>query len=800
VPDRHRWQPAVVPGTVADVLAPAEKLELDAATWDFHTVLQTSPARYDERLELHVGGIATVSEVLLNGKQLWAGASMFTAVRLDVTDLMQGQDELLIRCHPLLPSEHGSGRPRARWRTQLVEDGQLRHVRTALLGRAPGFAPGPPVVGPWRPVLLSRERALAVDDVVLLPRLDGRDGALSVVADLHGLGATSVRTVQVEVRGPTGVHRGPLELAGSRASGSVPVPDAARWWPHTHGEPTLYAVRLLVTTSEGEHSVDAGAVGFRTLGAPEDLDRDGLALEVNGVPVFARGAVWTPQTSGVRLPVEDLLVRARGAGMNLLRVAGTGVYEDTLFHDRCDALGLLVWQDLMFANLDYPLADVAFRSEMEQEATDVLRGLAGRPSTVVLCGGSEVEQQAAMLGVPVPRQPFYDVTLPRLAAEAGLDAVCLPSSPWGGELPFRTDRGVAHYFGVGAYLRPFTDARSADVRFASECLALSNVPDADGVEAVLPGATAAEILSSTAWAAGVPRDRGASWDFEQVRDHYLGLLYDVDADRLRDIDPEHYLALARATSGTVMTEVLGEWRRLRSHCAGAVLLWLTDLLPGAGWGVLDAGGHPKPVWFALRRILAPVAVWTTDEGLNGVDVHVANDGPNSLEGRLQLSLHREDGLLVDAADRRLLVPAHGQWSLGVETMLGHFADVSHAYRFGPPSHHTLAVTLGDRSDGGPSTTSLRLPLHWPAARSPHPELELEGRLEHVSGGLLVTLSTRRLAHQVQLSAPGLEPQDNWFDLAPGTTRSVLLRGDVDAAAVEVRVRAANLVGDLMLRR
>ena len=167
----------------------------------------------------------------------------------------------------------------------------------------------------------------------------------------------------------------------------------------------------------------------------------------------------------------------------------------------------------MFANLDYPFVDDAFRGLAEREAAQVVGRLAGRPSTAVVCGNSEIEQQVAMLGLDplLGRDAFYAETLPAIAADAGADAVVVPSTPFGGDLPFRPDRGIANYYGVGGYRRPLSDARMAGVRFAAECLAFSNRARRRDES------TRTDPMGS----AGVPRDNGAAWDFADVRDHYL---------------------------------------------------------------------------------------------------------------------------------------------------------------------------------------------------------------------------------------------------------------------------------------
>src|SRR5581483_3028406 len=167
--------------------------------------------------------------------------------------------------------------------------------------------------------------------------------------------------------------------------GSIRVATPEQWWPHTHGDPVLHEVRVRT-----EHHEVARRVGFRRLRTSGEPEHDGLPFQVNGVDVFVRGAVWTPVPTG---EVRATLERARDAGLNLIRVVGTMVYEEPAFHDACDELGLLVWQDLMFANLDYPFVDESFAQLAESEARQALREVGGRPSLAVVCGNSEVEQQ-----------------------------------------------------------------------------------------------------------------------------------------------------------------------------------------------------------------------------------------------------------------------------------------------------------------------------------------------------------------------------------------------------------------------
>ncbi len=299
--DELAWLPARVPGTAAAVLRdaghgrPGDPSDLDAEDWWFRTSFDAQPVAADEEVRLCLDGIATVAEVYLNGELVLESDSMFAAHALDVTGRLKASNELAIRCRALSPLLDVRRRPRARWRTRLVADGNLRFFRTMLLGRLPGIAPGPAAVGPWRAVRVERRRRIDVQELTLRPRLDGGDGVLSVIARLRSLDGAKVSSVEVELSGPSGSHHTQLALDANRdpgttasgsgeatdasgdttsgsgehmiASGELRVPSVAQWWPHTHGEPALHDVRLVVhgTGEDEQTAIDGGRVGFRGL-------------------------------------------------------------------------------------------------------------------------------------------------------------------------------------------------------------------------------------------------------------------------------------------------------------------------------------------------------------------------------------------------------------------------------------------------------------------------------------------------------------------------------------------------------
>lgn len=766
------WHDAPLPGTVAEALQmaglfdPADPLPLhDRDVW-YVLDLEEEPGAAVLRFE----GLATLADVWLNDERLLSVESMFECHDLPVA--LTGRDRLAIHFRALTPRLETAG-PRARWRPRLMDHQGLRLVRTTLLGHMPGWCPPVHAVGPWRPVTLVRPGRVALRDPLIRAELTGPESgrlALSfhmdvdadVVFHCHGREARAVR-------GKDGSFLVTLDLAGIRP-----------WFPHTHGQPVLYDIAL---TIDGKRH-DLGRTGFRKIAVDRDADGKGFGLLVNDIPVFCRGAVWTTADI-VRLPSSEadyrpILELAAAAGMNMIRIGGTMAYEAPAFFRLCDELGILVWQDFMFANFDYPVKDEAFVSHVEREVADQLSPISASPSLAVLCGGSEMHQQAAMLGLPrnLWEGPLTGDILPRLAGRYRPDVPYVPNSPFGGAMPFAPNQGVTHYYGVGAYERPLEDARRAGVRFSAESLAFSQVPSSRTLERHLP----VPAVHDTRWKARVPRDRDASWDFEDTRDVYLEALYGFDPARLRREDLQRYLDVSRAVTGEVSEAVFAEWRRHGSSCRGGLVWTLRDLLPGAGWGIVDATGEPKPVYHALARAFRPVQVLLTDEGTSGLDIHLVNEKPDALDCVIELTCLRDGAVSVVSGRRALTIAPREVIRLPATELFGAFFDTTYAFRFGPPSHDVCVARLKS-ADG---ERVLADAFHFPIGRAAalH-ETIFDARLIRSGDGWVLHLSTDRFAQSVAIESETHRAEEDWFHLAPGAVKSVRLiaRDGIDETAL-----------------
>jgi beta-mannosidase len=217
--------------------------------------------------------------------------------------------------------------------------------------------------------------------------------------------------------------------------------------------------------------------------------------------------------------------------------------------------------------------------------------------------------------------------------------------------------------------------------------------------------------------------------------------------------------------------------------------------------VLDHRGRPKVAYHHLRRALAPLAVWSTDEGLDGVIAHVANDRPEGLTLALRVALYRDRETLVEEVSRELCLAPHTIESHNVESLLGRFVDAAWAYRFGPPVQDLIVLTLEDRQGPEPRmlSQSFRHPAGRPTTLETASALGLRATLcNDGAGRTQLVLASRRYAHGVRVHIDGYRADDDAFSLEPGRERTIALHavgGEVGPA--RGHVSALNLRGTVV---
>ena len=797
------WQAAVVPGTVAGAELIRGDFEYGNTDYDSKDYWYRCTITLPEAplVHLNFAGLATLAEVFWNDVHILSSNNMFEPHSIDVSHLPRVGTLWIRFC--ALNEALKVKRPRPKWRTKLVDNQQLRWFRKTLLGRIPTWSPPVSPVGPWRGVWAKTYSSALIDQMSSCQTFNPETGTIAFTLGFRITKFSDSKLDEVCLFvGDRRISLAITQLSTHQheAKGSVTIEPEDFWWPHTHGNPKLFKLALSYLLDDKTFHIDLGHTGFRHVTVDQSDDK--FIVSINGQAIFCRGACWTPldviNYGPAKNELTTILTAVRDAGMNTIRLVGSMIYESDAFYQLCDQLGILVWQDFIFSNLDYPFDDDSFKQNVMHEATYFLKKVSHNPCLIVVCGNSDVEQQTSMLGLPpnMWRPSFFADELPLLVKNLRPDAIYLPSSPSGGDLPFEADKSVSHYYGVGAYLRPLSDARLADVKFAAECLGFANIPEQSTIYKWLSGGEAP--TTHPKWKERVPRDGGASWDFDDVRDHYLKLLFEVDPNKLRYCDLERYLALSRVTSGEVMLRTIQEWRRVGSNCYGALVWWLRDLWPGPGWGVIDAYNKPKSAYYFLRRAMAPTTVFFTDEGLNGLNIHAINESRNALRGVVELDFLSPGGINSGHFSTNLDCGPNGKTALRVSTITKSFNDSSYAYRFGPPGHTAIRAKWISNN----SNQVIGESFHFPAGYNLQHEGDIDIGYAFEKLGLNcweLTLTTKKLAQYVHIEIDDADLSDNYFHLFPGSKKTLIIQLTNDISSPTVRISALNFSRQLTIR-
>ncbi|HSX76010.1 MAG TPA: glycoside hydrolase family 2 protein [Shinella sp.] len=396
------------------------------------------------------------------------------------------------------------------------------------------------------------------------------------------------------------------------------------WWPAGSGEQALYtlAVELAGDTVTRQ-------VGLRRIELDTTPDAAGsrFALKVNGREIFCRGANWIPADALFSLSsperTADLLGSARAANMNMIRVWGGGFYEPDWFYDLCDRLGLLVWQDFMFACNLYPSTE-DFLDNVAREVDYQVRRLSSHPSIALWCGDNELVGALTWFDEPRRDRDRYLVSYDRLnrtieqaLRKAAPDALWWPSSPASGPLDFgdawhADGSGDMHYWSVWHENRPFADYRSVRPRFCSEF----------GFQSY----TSLPVIKTYAGAG----DMNIASPVMELHQKNAGGNERIAGTMFRTFrfpkDFANFVYLSQVQQGLAIKTAVEYWRSLKPHCMGTLYWQLNDTWPVASWSSLDYGGRWKAMHYLVRRFFQPVAVAAIPEG-ETIRFSLVNDTP-----------------------------------------------------------------------------------------------------------------------------------------------------------------------------
>jgi beta-mannosidase len=789
------WRAASVPGCVhTDLLRNGliedpfyrdneKKLQWVGKTdWEYETTFAVGADVLARRnVELVFEGLDTYASVTLNGVSVLDADNMFRVWRADAKRALKKGDNTLrvvfrSPINEVLPRMKAVG-------YELPASNDQGEKTSPYARKAPyqyGWDWGPRFVtsGVWRPVKLEAWDDARISDFHVAQKELRRDDArMSAVVELVSDADADATVLVEDAAGGSRLAERAVRLrpGTNRVALDFRINAPRLWWPAGLGSQNVY--RFRARALRGARVLDEAATraGLRTLELRQQADRWGKSFEfvVNGVPVFAKGGNWIPAdifpTRVTREKYRRLLESVRDANMNMVRVWGGGIYEQDDFYELCDELGLLVWQDFMFACSMYP-GDKDFLENVRREAFDNVRRLRKHPSVALWCGNNEVETAWHHWGWKQSLPPklwddylkiFHDV-LPRVVAEQDPSRPYWPSSP-SSNLEEDADSqrtGDVHYWEVWHASKPFEFYERQFPRFMSE-YGFQSFPL---IETVNTYTTPADHdIESPVMLAHQKHPRGN----QLVREYMLR-----EYPEPKDFESFLYVSQVLQAEGIrVGTE---HFRRIRPRNMGALYWQVNDCWPVASWSGMDYFGRWKALHYYARRFFRDILI-SPHEHEGRVDIHLVSDRTTPTPAELRVTLLDFAGrVLFDRREDVRILPLSSSVRLSLDKgALLKGRDPRAVFLNCELKEKGAASQRGAATEGGAASPGNRLFF------APFKELRLASpvivtNVEPHGRAFRVRLRADTLARGVHLSAGPLDGTfgDNFFDLLPGGEVSV----------------------------
>ena len=803
------WHDAVVPGSVyADLMRDGT---LPDPFWRENEHIFFELMRHDfeyerafdvpedllamNRVVLRCFGLDTLAHIFINGQKVADTDNMHIAWGFDVKDLLKpGENTIAVKFDSPVEYCLAKDKEGPMWGSTDAIPG-FGYLRKAHMMFGWDWGPRLPDAGIWRDIRLEGIDLARIEDIrVEQVHADGRV-TLNLYSDIDGDASTC--ELEATLTCPDGT------VLSFENGCTCVVENPELWWPNGIGKQPLYSVKATLKSKDGAvQDTWCQCIGLRTLSVSREKNEgsEEFCHIVNGVKVFAMGGDYIPEDNIYsRITPERtrrLLEDAALANFNTIRVWGGGYYPDDFFFDICDELGLMVWQDLMYACSFYVLTP-EFDQSIRLEAKQNIRRMRNHPSLALICGNNEMEQfmglanhliETDFKGMPMLSRynknntgrhhvadytKMYSYILPAIAQEEAPQTFWWPSSPSSGgdfDAPQDPSRGDVHYWDVWHGEKPFTDYRNHQFSYVSE-FGFQSFPMLPTVETFTE-----------------PGDRNI---FSRIMERHQrnksanGKILNYLSQTFRYPGSfDNLLYASQLLQAEAIRYGVEHWRRNRGRCMGAIIWQLNDCWPVASWASIDSLGRWKALHYAAKRFFAPVMLSVEERGELDQNPHinefhpdpiersarmsVSNETPNEVQGTVSWQLRTPDGAVVKSGETSVTVPAFS--SVWLDKLVFDEASTTGHY-------FTCALKVNGKEISR-SSALFCAPKHF--------EFTDPG-LSVTTDGDTVTVTAKGFGHQVYIESddPDLLLSDNFFDLSQESVAVKVLRGSTE----NVRVRS-----------
>ncbi|WP_097004966.1 beta-mannosidase [Lacrimispora amygdalina] len=801
IASEEQWYPATVPGSVyGDLLANGvmedpywrdnelKALEVMKEDFEYVGVFDGDEAVLNqEKIYLHFNGLDTLADVYLNNTILGSVNNMHREWEFDVTDVIrQNGNELRIIFHS--PTRYIE----EEYKKEKIggsEDAMRGFSRLRKAHCMFGWDWGPrlPDAGIWREIYLIGVTGARLNSVSVTQRHEQEGVYLGFKVFLDQIRDNSLidwekydmelkeegYALRITVTDLTDESSRTVRIFRGKTE-EILIENPKLWWPNGYGEQNLYSV--LVQLFNGDEEIDSWEkrIGLRTLTVRRSKDKFGesFAHEVNGITFFAMGADYIPEDCILSRCSEtrtrDLLNQCKEANFNVIRVWGGGHYPYDSFWDICDELGLVVWQDFMFACANYDLTE-EFEENVRREVIDNIRRIRHHPSLGLWCGNNEMEMFTdAGIWESTPRQKadyikLYEYIIPKILKEEDPQTFYWPASPSSGgsfDNPNDENRGDVHYWDVWHGNKPITEYRKFYFRYVSE-FGFQSFPSLKTVE------TFTEEEDRNIFSYVMEKHQRNSTANGKIMNYMeQTFLYPGDFDTL--------LYASQLLQAEAIRYGVEHFRRNRGRCMGAIVWQLNDCWPVASWSSIDYCGRWKALHYYEKRFFAPLLLSCEEEGILTQDPN-PNAQPYEVMKSIRLcasnesrkdervtavwELRKNTGEVVKHSQEEYMLPKLS--SLWFEKVSLQEASLYEDY-----------VSFSLEQDGkivSSGTVLFCPPKHY---RFIDPELTVRSE----GDSLVVTAKAYARSVEIRNKKDDLLLSDNYFDMNPGERRIRILKG------------------------